>query len=95
MTTNLTLEQKKSICIAYLASGNSVHALCEQLITTLHKATTEAESFEQFFEEIHKDSIEQRKQSPESFDTTADEEMNALLEIAREHEYEYGSQAWG
>lgn len=77
--------------------GNSVEALCEQLIEALHKAEPgiSSDPFEQFFEEIHKEAIQAREEDAESFDTSADEEMESLVELYQEHQYSGNSAAWG
>lgn len=79
----------KKICVAYLCSGNSAEALALQLIETLHGST------ELFFDEIVADMNEARSESPESFETTTEEELQFLKNLYSEHEYEANSPLWG
>lgn len=86
----MTPEQKQQICIAYLAFNNSVEDLCIQLIEALHSQAPgiSSDPVEQFLEEIHKDMIQIREDDPESFETTADEELESLRKVYEEHMYE-------
>ena len=90
---NYTPEQMRKISVAYLASGNSVNDLCEQLIETLHKG--DPDPFGAFFKEIVDDMVSERKNAPESFETTVETELQILEETANDHEYETNSCAWG
>jgi hypothetical protein len=72
---------QRKISVAYLASGNSVDALCTQLIEALHPGKTMEEAVEEFYKDIEKSLYVAREEEP--------------METSVEHEYEVNSAAWG
>lgn len=92
-----TIEQQKAACIAHLASGNSVEDLCMMIIRSQKKMAKadDDQCIIDFFDDIAMEFQVARQESPESFETSADEEIDALVEIYNEHSYEANSQAWG
>jgi hypothetical protein len=82
-------EQKKRICIAYLALGNSVEALCEMIIEGGW------DGYDDYFNDLQGDLQKAREDAPESFETTTDQELGFLLETYEEHEYEANLPIWG
>lgn len=79
-TTEYTAEQKHKIVVAYLAQGNSFEDIVMQYVETLHGGVEGA--YEAFFDiAIHQDLIESRAESPDSFETTVDEELQQCLDL--------------
>jgi hypothetical protein len=79
-----TQDEMRKIVVAYMASGNSVEDLVTQLIATLHPPVTLGEEttdpFEQAYHEILKDTTDAHNEAPESFETTAEEELKYYLD---------------
>lgn len=92
-----TAEQMKQISVAYLCFGNSAEDLALQLIQALQKGTNQPVevAVHDFFDDIVMEMEEGRKDSPESFETTTEEELQQLLDIYEEHKYEANSLLWG
>lgn len=87
----LTKEQKQAICIAYLAEGNSISALCMLIIELSSKKEDADNAVEEFFDDIVTNLKELRESAdPGDFETPLEEELNALLALAKDNEYESG-----
>jgi hypothetical protein len=84
---------QRKISVAYLASGNSVDALCTQLIEALHPGKTMEEAVEEFYKDIEKSLYVAREEEP--METSVEQELDTLVKIYGEHEYEVNSAAWG
>jgi hypothetical protein len=85
--SELTTDQKRKAVVAYIASGNSVEALIEQLLSCLHGCEGD-QMYDEAFNEISQDQINERKDSPESFENTWEEEVEALIE-SYDHNLQY------
>jgi hypothetical protein len=92
---DLTRLQKLDICVAYLASGNSVYDLCIQLIETLGGTDIRSGAVEEYFDDLIEDMEKARMSEPGDFETSTEEEVNCLLKLAKSHDYEYNTICWG
>lgn len=93
----LTWEQKRDILTAEYAYGNSVADLINQIIEATYpqaKQGGEEEMWNTAFlrrlEEMKKD----REIDPNSHDTTIEYELQWLLNLAKEQQYNYNTPAW-
>lgn len=94
MTTEYTSDQKRKIVVAYIASGNSVESIIEQLLTTLY--TTENDVWGSHFDDIVKDIQQARQEVPEEFESSTEEELQCLEQLYTEHlEYSANSPILG
>lgn len=84
-----SLAEKKRIAIAALAAGNSVYTLCEMILDS-----GSSKCWDEHFQELLTDFEQSRKDAPESFETTVEQEFEMLLELEAEHQHEYNKEAW-
>jgi hypothetical protein len=87
--TKLTRVQKLRCCIAYLAEGNSLEDLCIQLIETIGGTDIESGAVEEFFGEIVEEMERARKDDPDCFETTTEEEVQSLIKSFENNHFAY------
>lgn len=91
MTQERERERIKNTVYGYLTSGNSIHDLIEQLVQALRPKQDIEDAYKLFYLEIVEGMDQARKEGPDSFEGTLQDELDYYEQLGIDNIYSASS----